>query len=293
MQPKFKPHVRRAVSLMELTVVLAVLAMFVGLLLASVQSARHAAARAEALNVARQLLLATHAFAEANKGLMPNADGQTPNAGQSVSEALAAYVGGKPDVVPDLMFLKSDPSLDWSTDLSFAPIAPDGKPFIQKGSSFAFNQRLYTNGMLLNIGASDGPSCTIALTEHYGSCGRTTFWPQCQRSWCQLNSSEPRVTCITPSARRATFADFPDFDDVHPVTEVHNGVAVTVGNQPLTFQVRPTKAECNPRVPQSSLPGGILAGMLDGSVKFVRPGVSPEVFWGSVTPAGGEAVTLD
>ena len=83
------------------------------------------------------------------------------------------------------------------------------------------------------------------------------------------------------------------YDDVHPVAASRDGQPATVGSLPLTFQVRPALSECDPRIPQSSLPGGILAGMLDGSVRFLHPNVAPEVFWGSVTPAGGEAVNLD
>ena len=37
----------------------------------------------------------------------------------------------------------------------------------------------------------------------------------------------------------------------------------------------------------------MLVGLFDGSVRTVSPRVSEEVFWGSVTPAGGEVVTLD
>jgi hypothetical protein len=33
--------------------------------------------------------------------------------------------------------------------------------------------------------------------------------------------------------------------------------------------------------------------MFDGSVRVIGPGVSPEVFWAAVTPAGGEAASLD
>jgi hypothetical protein len=33
--------------------------------------------------------------------------------------------------------------------------------------------------------------------------------------------------------------------------------------------------------------------LFDGSVRTIRPGVSPEVFWAAVTPAGGEVAPLD
>jgi hypothetical protein len=33
--------------------------------------------------------------------------------------------------------------------------------------------------------------------------------------------------------------------------------------------------------------------MLDGSVRITKSGVSPEVFWSAVTPAGRETVPFD
>jgi len=56
--------------------------------------------------------------------------------------------------------------------------------------------------------------------------------------------------------------------------------------------MRPTIDECDPDQPNASHPGGLQVGMADGSVRIVRPGVSPAIFWGAVTPtpAGGEVL---
>ena len=102
------------------------------------------------------------------------------------------------------------------------------------------------------------------------------------------------VPCGSGVTRRYTFADGPAaFLDVYPVTTPGVGGPTTVGSRPKTFQVRPAVAECDDAIPNSSLPGGIVAGCLDGSVRFVRSDIDPAVFWGSVTPAGGEVVALD
>ena len=61
----------------------------------------------------------------------------------------------------------------------------------------------------------------------------------------------------------------------------------------LTFQARPKLEDCNPLIPQTPHAGGMLVGLFDGSVRSISPRVGEEVFWGSVTPAGGEVVTLD
>ncbi len=41
------------------------------------------------------------------------------------------------------------------------------------------------------------------------------------------------------------------------------------------------------------IPGGLLVAMFDGSVRMIRPGVDETVFWGAITPAGGEVANLD
>jgi hypothetical protein len=113
--------------------------------------------------------------------------------------------------------------------------------------------------------------------------------------------------------RRATFADGGPilggntFDDVYPVID-SNGTRPSRPN--VTFQVAPrfrgtagllTEYDgplappglCDSALPQTPHVGGMLAAMGDGSVRTISPGVSVAVFWGAVTPAGGEPTQLD
>ena len=50
---------------------------------------------------------------------------------------------------------------------------------------------------------------------------------------------------------------------------------------------------CDPALAQTPHRGGMLAAMGDGSVRTISPGVDVAVYWGAVTPAGGEATQLD
>ena len=284
----------RGMTLIELLVVLTLAAILIGLLLPAVQAVRTAAARTSATNTARQIVLATQSFADMHGSRLPNSTGHEPNRNQSIPSALCPHLEADPNNPPPLFRLRSDPSGP-AVDRGGPPPPLGGSATADQPCSFAFNAVVFAPGMRSPRSMPDGLSGTVALSEHYGNCRSTTFFTRGMGTNCfRLEGSAlvPTV-CVDASSRSSAFADNPTHDDVHPVTTSRDGLPVTVGSLPLTFQVRPAQADCDPRIPNSSLPGGLLAGFLDGSVRFLRPTTAPEVFWGSVTPAGGESVNLD
>jgi hypothetical protein len=201
---------------------------------------------------------------------------------------------------PKLIRFSSDPSLLFTPppDPPLPP-APGGgfvqppPPIQQRVTSLAFNPLVY-RGRPLSASIPDGMSMTIAITEHYGFCENAQYkWQNLDTTCFDDVTTMRQVPCDSSSERRATFADAPMFQDVGPVTTEGNKGPVSIGSLPLTFQVQPALNQCDPRVPQSSVPGGIVCGFADGSVRFVGQNVSQAMFWGSVTPDRGEIVSLD
>ena len=133
----------------------------------------------------------------------------------------------------------------------------------------------------------DGTSNTILFAGHYAfRCDEHNF------NWAEHLAfafppadigGKPRVM------RRATFADR-EIGDVYPVGRG----AFSEGSVPgLTFQARPSLAECNPRVAQTPHEAGMVVGLADGSVRTLNAGMSSRTYWSAVTPSGGEVLGPD
>jgi prepilin-type N-terminal cleavage/methylation domain-containing protein len=293
---------RSALTLIETLVVLAILAILLALLLSAIQKVRLLSMRAHASNSIRQMLLASHHFGISHQNLLPCVDGnsETNLAPVSVVRALCPYLEADMDHPPEFIRFRSDPSSRLTIPQPPPPLPPPGggpmypEPVRQLSvTSLAFNPLVYAKGKQLASSFSDGTATTIAITEHYAFCDQAQFdWTQV-RNECFEFPSMKRIPCSSSSIRRSTFADAEAFQDVAPVTIQRDNSPVTFGSVALTFQVRPPLNQCDPRIPQSSFPGGILCGFADGSVRFVSQTVSESAFWGSVTPDRGETVAVD
>jgi prepilin-type N-terminal cleavage/methylation domain-containing protein len=311
---------RNGFSLIELLVVVAILGLLVGLILGAVQKVREQAARARSLNNLRQIALGLHNYAAARGEKVPgvaSAIGWDNGLESSVLHALVPYIdgeslgaapapprGGTPaqPIVRTLtaeemaaltprraVFIDlADPSL---TAFDREPVGPPGAP--TPPTCYAANMVGFEGPPHLPASFADGLANTIAFAERY-TLGRSfAYEDRPQVRFCYVYGSRPGLRSDGPpllyGLRRATFADR-GWGDVHPVADPA-GTRPSVPGR--TFQLRPRVEDADASVPQTPFPGGLPVALFDGSVRTIRPGVSPEVFWAAVTPAGGEVVSLD
>lgn len=266
---------RNGFTLLELLVVLAIIAILVGLLLPAIQKIRSAAARARCANNMRQLNIALHNFGSRKDGRLPSLDGNKKSAkpGDALFQAIL------PDIEQYSFRLYTPASVPAFLDPADPSLDPDA---LQLGvCSYAANAKCFQGQPSFNTTFQDGTSATITMTEHYAyKCSRSS-----NRAVTFLYDF---TTPIGLNGHRASFADA-DSGDVLPVTT--GFPPRTVGSiAGITFQTIPTLEECNPSIPQTPHSGGMVTAYADGSVRLLNPDISAEVFWSLVTPAGGEVV---
>ncbi len=277
----------RAMTLIELLVVMAILAILMGLLLVAVQKVRMAAVGLKDKNNMKQILLACHSAASTQEGRFPGS--YKGNSIATSGEWTAFYL-----ILPYL----DVPPPYWGMD-EYGAIFPTVKTYLSESdptldfaplvvarcgpSSYTMNAQGLKNRANLNASYADGTSQTICLVQHYFYTGQRSNY--LNYNGCRSN---PIFGPELMGGRSATFAD-DTWGDV---------VSVTSGDPPVTrssdrgrtFQVMPKREDSDGRLPQAFQPGGLVVAMFDGSVRVFSPAVSEHVFWGMVTPAGGEII---
>ncbi len=278
---------RQGLTLIELLVVIAIIAVLLALLLPAVQKVREVALRTQSMNNLKQIVLATHNFADVHSGSMPSFDGNrsSPNVGQSMWVALLPYV--EQDNLYASYGKQHWVNFPVNVKVYVSPADPTLTDEWTGVASYAANAQVFHGSPGLPRTFADGTSNTIAFAEHYAAnCGGEKFFFGIAEDISGLH--------------RATFAE--GGPNIDRGANAGDNWPETSGNPPTsrgawvgTFQVspRPARTNCDPRLAQTPHSGGMLAAIADGSVRTLSPGMSPTTYWGAVTPASGEVLDLD
>ena len=303
---------RTGFTLVELLVVIAIIAMLVTLLLPAVQAAREAARRTQCSNRLKQASLSLHNCHDTHNAL-PSAWGKLAGFGTVFYEIL-------PFIEHGAIYEMSDGSVTTWADRgqgqvqsitnfpiptylcpsdSTAPenglwprgVPPAGKTEIGKWafSNFGVNYQVFGNPKNGNHAAhnmdgnrkdfatvTDGTSKTIAFAEKYRRCGKHgSLWGH--GSW-----NVPWMSLFAYGSRDGTKGYSSNSNPAGVV-----GPASKPQNNPTPWFER-----CQEPRTQSFHPGGLNIGLLDGSVRFVEAGISPQTWWSHCTINGGEATSL-
>lgn len=307
---------RRAITLVEVLVVVGILALLVGLLLPSVQKVRVAALTIKSRNHLKQIGLATQTYAADHDSRVPWAIalgdiGADNNA--TVFVALLPYI--EQDALYRSLTLSSSGTQSPATtvptylnplDPSLSLIGRYGIPRDEAHhylTSYAYNAQLFASQPFPNLTSRvpDGLSQTMLFAQRYANgCSGYAFL------YNSTMAASPPVVIPDGSVgdpnrpRRPSFADggpgvFPGpygpLHDYYPITSMPG--PTSRASDPVTFQHRPSLRDCDARLPNSTSPGGLQVAFGDGGVRTIAPSVAPAVFWAAVTPAGGEHYEAD
>jgi prepilin-type processing-associated H-X9-DG protein len=268
---------RTGLSLIEVLVIIAIIAILIGLTLPATRRVSGAAARMQCQNNLKQLMLAMHAY-------------------ESTGRPVDGIATGRPDAPAGHLFppgcvgpgTTPEERLSWAVALlPYLEQAPLAQQFgTEKG--YAGNLPAAQTWIKTFLcPASQEPTTGAAVTHYVSMAGigpDAAERPAGAPNNGFMGYDRPASVALITDGTANTIALMETRSDLGPWAR--GGASTVRGFDPAV----PLHGD---QPPFGGHPGGMNAAMVDGSVRFIRPSVEPNKLAAAITIAGGETVDLD
>ncbi len=315
---------RSAFTLIELLVVIAIIAILIGLLLPAVQKVREAAARSQCTNNIKQLGLSAHNYHDAN-GYLPASDAGIPPGG-TISTGLSAFAYMLPQIEQENAYRLIDLTAKWDTANNANARAVTIKTFLCPSDPVnsvptgwaGINYRTNSGNGLLNsqpltsgpnsllpkpngpfvpqltttfASITDGLSNTAGFSEHLKgdfnqaiSSPTDTFQPGVYPNTPDESVAMCAATDVTDLSKQGrSDVGAPWLQGYHSTTKYYH----VSGPNTRSCMYPPGRIATTAT---SAHTGGVIVGMMDGSVRFVPTSISLVSWRAMGSRDGGETI---